>query len=58
MGLPLTKRAKVGFISSIGSFELLYNKMKSELRRNKHNSNKHNYGTAGDLNVNERKFRF
>ena len=28
------------------------------MRRNKHNSNKHNYGTAGELNVNEKKISF
>ena len=57
---PLTKdeTKELGFVSSIGSVELLYNKMKSELRRNKHKNSKNNYGTADDLNVNEKKISF
>jgi hypothetical protein len=57
---PLTKEEakELGFVSSIGSVELLYNKMNTQIRRNKHNSSKNNYGTAADLNVNEKKISF
>jgi len=56
---PLTKEEakQLGFVSSIGSFQLLYNKMKSELKRNPQ-KNKNNYGTAEELNSNEKKISF
>ena len=54
---PLTtdECKELGFISSIGSFSLLYNKMNKKIKRGQDDSL---FGTAPNLNANEKKISF
>ena len=55
---PITQdeAKELGFISSIGSFQLLYRKMNFDIKKS--SGKKKLYGSAPDLNVNEKKISF
>jgi len=54
--LTIDEAKELGFISGIGSFSLLFNKMNIDIKKNSYLKKK--YGTADKLNVNEKKISF